>query len=204
MQAMQDSTPGESDALPTGISFGLKLRALRKRLKLSQRQVAAHTVVDESTIARIESGTRKPPRDVAFYDRLREIPGLTEDDYNDLIGTDNAPRWLDHNPKAALATQAARTALVSVGGLHVASQVYADPDVASETDLGVVAKILQAYQPLMLEEFLAHRHAIQLAVRAPQPGPEAAHDAATSRPGQDEIEAARAVAQRDYRRKRGN
>jgi len=76
------------------MKFGNLLRAFRKREGLSQTKLAAHLGVDDSTINRIEAGTRKPPRDPRFYQKLREVPGFTEEDIVRLLATENAPPWL--------------------------------------------------------------------------------------------------------------
>lgn len=76
------------------LRFGKLLQAFRKRVGLSQPKLAAYLQVDDSTINRIEAGTRKPPRDPRFYERLKEIPGFTETDIAQLMGTEDAPPWL--------------------------------------------------------------------------------------------------------------
>ncbi len=83
-----------ADHKPT---FGELFRDLRTRGKLSQRKVAGVLGLAESTIARIEAGTRKPPRDASFYEGLRNIPGFTEPEIAALLRTGNAPRWLIGN-----------------------------------------------------------------------------------------------------------
>src|SRR5437667_227400 len=77
--------------------FGAVFRAYRVKLGLSQRRMAALLEVAESTVARIEAGTRKPPRQHSFYERLRAVPGLSEADVAALLSTGAAPRWFDND-----------------------------------------------------------------------------------------------------------
>ncbi len=86
----------QSDVKPR---FGQVMLDLRKREKLSQRKLAAILRVDESTIARIEGGTRKPPRDPEFYQRWHSIPGITDGDIGQMLDTEDVPRWMSqlHN-----------------------------------------------------------------------------------------------------------
>jgi transcriptional regulator with XRE-family HTH domain len=74
--------------------FGKLLQAFRKRERLSQLKLALYLGVDDSTINRIEAGTRKPPRDPHFYQKLREVPGFTDTDIARLMSTEDAPPWL--------------------------------------------------------------------------------------------------------------
>jgi len=75
--------------------FGQLLKSLRRRANLSQAELGRFVGKEKSTIARIESGGRLPPRDVEFYDRLLTVPGFTTEDISALLTTTtNAPRWL--------------------------------------------------------------------------------------------------------------
>src|SRR5918992_4610281 len=74
--------------------FGKLLQAFRKREGLSQLKLAALLGIDDSTVNRIEAGTRKPPRDPRFYQKLREVPGFTDNDIARLMSTEDAPPWL--------------------------------------------------------------------------------------------------------------
>jgi transcriptional regulator with XRE-family HTH domain len=76
------------------LRFGKLLQAIRKRVGLSQSKLAAYLNIDDSTITRMEAGTRKPPRDPGFFDKLRQVPGFTETDIAQLLGTEDSPRWL--------------------------------------------------------------------------------------------------------------
>jgi transcriptional regulator with XRE-family HTH domain len=75
-------------------NFGKLLQAFRKREGLSQIKLAALLGIDDSTVNRIEAGTRKPPRDPRFYQKLREVPGFTDNDIARLMSTEDAPPWL--------------------------------------------------------------------------------------------------------------
>jgi transcriptional regulator with XRE-family HTH domain len=72
--------------------FGQLLRMYRKELGLSQRVLADILGVDTSTIARVESGTRNPPRDADFYRHLHDIPGLEQAHIQALLATEDAPQ----------------------------------------------------------------------------------------------------------------
>jgi transcriptional regulator with XRE-family HTH domain len=76
------------------LRFGKLLQAIRKRVGLSQSKLAAYLNIDDSTITRMEAGTRKPPRDPGFFDKLRQVPGFTETDIAQLLSTEDSPRWL--------------------------------------------------------------------------------------------------------------
>lgn len=76
------------------MKFGKLLQSFRKREGLSQLKLAAYLGVDDSTVNRMEAGTRKPPRDPRFYQKLREVPGFTEADIARLLSTEDAPPWL--------------------------------------------------------------------------------------------------------------
>jgi transcriptional regulator with XRE-family HTH domain len=78
----------------TAVVFGRYLRDLRERAGMTQEELGEIVDKDKTTIARIESGGRKPPREVSFYERLKHVPGISPDDLAALLRTDNAPRWL--------------------------------------------------------------------------------------------------------------
>ena len=75
--------------------FGKLLRDVRKREGYSQIKLASWLNVDDSTVNKLEAGSRKPPRDPQFYERLREVPGFTESDITLLLqAAEYAPEWL--------------------------------------------------------------------------------------------------------------
>ncbi len=114
---------------PAARRFGQLLKDYRKNLGLSQRSLAAFLEVDESTIARMEAGTRKPPRSVGFYEKLRQVPGLTEEEIQTLLQTSDAPRWLVPERGAAEETEQAgiRSRVASVEGGPKIRLIY-EPD----------------------------------------------------------------------------
>lgn len=75
-------------------TFGQLLRDLRKGVGLRQDQLAERLGVHKSSVARIESGERNPPRQVWFYERLAGIEGIKPSDVAALMRTDGAPAWL--------------------------------------------------------------------------------------------------------------
>jgi transcriptional regulator with XRE-family HTH domain len=75
--------------------FGKLLRDFRKREGLSQIKLASWLNVDDSTVNKLEAGSRRPPRDPKFYERLREVPGFTTSDITLLLqAAEYAPAWL--------------------------------------------------------------------------------------------------------------
>lgn len=120
-KAPTENGPTQEPAGTAALSFGLRLRALRERGGHSQREYARYLHVDDSTIARIELGTRKPPRDVAFYERLRDIPDLTDEDIVGLLRTSDAPRWLI---KDSAAEPPAPVVVASVPDISVAMHFH--------------------------------------------------------------------------------
>jgi transcriptional regulator with XRE-family HTH domain len=87
-------------ALSVETRFGKLLRDLRRREKLSQIKLAALLGVDDSTINKLEAGSRKPPRDPKFYGRLREVPGFTESEITLLLqAAEYAPAWLSQSTR---------------------------------------------------------------------------------------------------------
>ena len=74
--------------------FGDLLKSYRQREHLSQRKAARMLGVDESTVAKLEAGSRKPPIHRSFYENLRDLPGMTRTEIGALLRTENAPLWL--------------------------------------------------------------------------------------------------------------
>jgi transcriptional regulator with XRE-family HTH domain len=61
-------------------SFGLMMRALRERKRLSQTRLAAAAGFDHSYISRIEAGTRRPTREAV--EKLADVLGLVDNERN--------------------------------------------------------------------------------------------------------------------------
>jgi transcriptional regulator with XRE-family HTH domain len=61
-----------------GNSFAILLRACRKRAGLSQQQLSDYLAVGKSRVSKWETGVSDPPRNPAFYESLRNVPGVTE------------------------------------------------------------------------------------------------------------------------------
>ena len=162
------ATERPSDSLPTSISnsprdatvaFGGLLRDYRERMNLSQRTLAGIVDVDDSTIARIEAGTQKPPRDISFYERLRQVPELTEPEIAALLKTDDAPRWLvgDRDADNKRSNTTLRSTMAVEGGVQINLLVHANPDEFTEDELEAMKEILRIDLELCLGDFLRHR-----------------------------------------------
>lgn len=82
-----------SEGVRSRILFGEILRGYRQRVNLSQEKFAQLLGVASSTLSRIEGGGRRAPRAVSFYERLRSIPGITEDDVHTLLSSHDSPYW---------------------------------------------------------------------------------------------------------------
>jgi transcriptional regulator with XRE-family HTH domain len=118
------------------LRFGKLLQAFRKREGLSQPKLAAYLQIDDSTINRIEGGTRKPPRDPGFYQRLREVPGFTDTDIARLLSTEDAPPWLAairHGTTSDFISTQPRQIIKE--GYRVTVMVEVDPTGHSEDDV---------------------------------------------------------------------
>lgn len=46
------------------VSYGNRIRSLRKKLKMTQKQMAEQLFIDQSTLATYENGTREIPIDI--------------------------------------------------------------------------------------------------------------------------------------------
>ncbi|GAC1349862.1 MAG: hypothetical protein NVSMB27_26940 [Ktedonobacteraceae bacterium] len=114
--------------------------------------------VDNSLIARLEQGTRNPPRKTAFYRRLRELPSISDADIADLLRTDNAPAWLTpdrHLSEPAEDTSAASTT-ISAGGFHITYSAAADDDVAEPGELEALQNLIRAKLEHTVRDYLRH------------------------------------------------
>ena len=85
----------KKEAQNAGVIFGRKLHYFRERVNLSQRNLASQSGIDESTISRMELGTRRPPAQIElFYASLPTALKLSDTEYADLLLTSKPPRWL--------------------------------------------------------------------------------------------------------------
>lgn len=65
--------------------FGSLLRQYRNRAGQTQEELARSLELDASTISRLESGERSPPRDPQVYRRLQEVLGLSDEELEILM-----------------------------------------------------------------------------------------------------------------------
>lgn len=122
--------------------FGQLLKKYREDLGLTQRTVADLLGVDTSTIARVESGARKPPRDAAFYHYLHDIPGLDDEHIQALLATEDAPELVvrDRSGSDAPPKPLPRVRIASAGGVQIALEMRGDLGKFAEEDLDRVLR----------------------------------------------------------------
>jgi transcriptional regulator with XRE-family HTH domain len=138
--------------------FATLFRSFRIREGLSQRKVASVLEVDESTIARLEAGTRKPPRDPEFYARLRDIPGFTDEDVVDLLHTEDTPRWVialqdRSNPKPPVTSEPQE---VAVAGVKAKFTLEADESRFSPDKIEYIGDMIRRDIDLCIRDFINH------------------------------------------------
>ncbi len=155
----------ETSAYPHTRGFGQLLKEYRERIGLSQRKLASILGVDESTIARVEVGTRKPPREPEFYERLREIPGITEHEIAALLQTDKLATtlaegllrggWQPKNPNNTDEMDR-RSTLAQGPGLQVNMEVQADPGL-NDKELETLKEVTRGIVEMVLKDFVRIR-----------------------------------------------
>ncbi len=160
--SMVAHTKAVTNAGDAGATFGRLLRRQRERVGLSQRALAAQLGVAESTIARIEAGTRKPPRENSFYDRLREVREFTESDVEALLNSGDAPRWR-YNDSSANGAGEGNDPIADVAstqGLHVEFRLHPTAELEfTEDDLDRVREILRQEMEMCLNDLVKRREA---------------------------------------------
>jgi transcriptional regulator with XRE-family HTH domain len=142
---------------PSATRFGKLLRDLRKRENYSQIKLAALLGVDDSTINKLEVGSRRPPREPKFYERLREVPGLSEADIALLLqAAEYAPAWLSEIKKDQ-GTELSVPELVEVIGIKVNFTIEADSSDLSEKDIKNLGGMIKNDVELLLEHYYRHK-----------------------------------------------
>lgn len=133
--------------------FGQQFKALRTREGLSQRRIAALLGVHDTTIARIEAGARKPPRNLSFYERLLTVPGFTKEDIvNDLFRTRNGPRWFDQAE-----SENNENTIVSAGGFEYQVRLRTAPTGLPPEKIEQVGQLVKTEIELCLRDFTRRR-----------------------------------------------
>jgi DNA-binding XRE family transcriptional regulator len=135
--------------MPTS-QFGKLLRELRKREGLNQSQLATHLHVDRSTVSRIETGSKKPPLDSAFYERLRVVPGVSEADIKRFQEAAQVNNFTEAmlNPQVHSSIGVRRLGIL--GKPNTQNRKAKDPEIVDEEIVGAmidhVQQILKAHQ----------------------------------------------------------
>jgi len=158
--------PPESSGAPL---FGELFRSYRDRESLSQRKAARILGVDESTVAKLEAGTRKPPRDVIFYERLRDLPGVTEAEIAALLKTHNAPKWLVAERGREDIVPAPKFSVAKVGNISAIINLEAPANIFPAEDLDDIREIVRRTVTLTLRNVLRQRGQISPGTNLPQP-----------------------------------
>ncbi len=154
---MKEQDPGlkqldlnESNLIPQGPQgFGQILESYRKREGFSRRKLAGFLQVDETTLAKIEAGTRKPPRDQVFYELLSKVPNFSEEDVRLILASGRAPQWLDSKGQAI-----ARARTVISPGPGMVIPIYADEKAYDPSDIILIEKEIE----LVVKEYLARKN----------------------------------------------
>lgn len=92
--------------------WGEHLKTLRIKSGKNHRTFGNLLDAHSTTVGRWEAGTRKPVREIPFYERLAGINGLTKQDVVELLLTQNAPRFIH-----AAGEEAERETGAKLGGL---------------------------------------------------------------------------------------
>lgn len=138
--------------------FGELLKQYREELGLTQRTLAMFLGVDASTIARVEAGTRLPPKDVGFYHGLRDVPGLDESHVRALMSTVDAPRLVTpDNAPLSPTDPLPRVAVVDREGIRMTLQLAGDREVYSSEDLDKLQRSMEDVLRAGLAAFLRPR-----------------------------------------------
>lgn len=146
---------------PKEVSFGQMLKAFRQRLSLSQLKMAAMLGVDDSTINRIEAGSRKPPRNVEFYDKLKTIPGLTESEILLLLSTEQVPRWLHRLKEEITPSTPQRDVISPAQGIII--PLFIEREILSDEEI----EILKSDITLSVQYLLFRRRAVESLSQTP-------------------------------------
>ena len=122
---------------------------------MSQRQFSTYLPVADSTVARLELGALNPPHDVAFYNQLRAIDGVTKDDIVALEKTGSWPPWLAGEVAAATPRRNTRTVDVVLNGVRAQVYIEGDPELYSERQVRSLAGILGSEVEVCMDQVLS-------------------------------------------------
>lgn len=140
-----------------GQRFGQLLRGYRERAGLSQRRLASVLRVDESTIARIEAGTRKPFRDISLYQHFLEVPGFNREEVKNLLSAEDALGKIMDLLFGEKKRPTPVPTRVDKGGVHIDFSVDGTRAHLNSEEERAVSEILKQYLYLCLSDFLRHR-----------------------------------------------
>jgi transcriptional regulator with XRE-family HTH domain len=140
--------------------FGKLLRDYRRRENLSQIKLGSYLNVDDSTINKLEAGSRKPPRDPEFYGRLREVPGFTESDITLLLqAAEYAPEWLPaFNKGQGIRTAPSYQQSISKLGVTVNFNIEAATTNLTDEDVEELKALFAKDVQSFLEHFMLRKY----------------------------------------------
>jgi transcriptional regulator with XRE-family HTH domain len=117
---------------------------------LTQTQLGEIVGKTQSKIAKLETGAQRPPRDAAFYQRLRQVKGVTDYEVQLLLQASGAPVLLVERVFPEMAEAAAPPRITVQLAPGVAIAVYADPKILSGQDIDKLSQLIKwAYQDLV-------------------------------------------------------
>lgn len=137
--------------------FGVLLKSHREKAGLSQSTLASQFKIDDSTITKIEDGTRRPPTNPSFYDQLPKLLDLSKHQYAALLLTGNPPRWLVphlYQDYEGISTQGT----VDIGPFSVNFRILMDPDMYKSEDLEVIEELTRYQLESTLSHFITDRN----------------------------------------------
>lgn len=140
---------------PAAEQLGAQLLTLRKRLSKSQRQMASYLDIHDSTWARMEMGILKP-RSWDFFERLKQIPGVTESDVQRLRTAADLPPIFEGG--AVQQVHAQTEAHAAAGGFSATVALAASPMTgADEAEVAQLKSVVEGYLSLLLQNYVRER-----------------------------------------------
>ncbi len=117
--------------------------------------------VAHSTLSQIEFGKRKPPhtkKGSQFLDKLKELPGITEEELRALLASKDVPQWLTQNNPSQHEQQLTRNFVAaSVPGIRVAMYFDLDPNTVPLEDQKDLTELVRHEVQLNLKGYLRQK-----------------------------------------------